>query len=181
MLSKSMTVGTMAGLAAIAAPVVALGASAVRGVLKERREKKAYNQQVAADIAADNKAGVVHQGPLAKIKAENERKAAMVTEAAGVLRNMNQTYRTKVLGKALADLDKLATDMLNKADSYLPGQIEMFGDAPPPPKKTPAKKGKKNPPAMPNPTDASTPMAKSSAAEASALVHQAWQAYRDNH
>lgn len=39
-------------------------------------------------------------GPLAQIKADNARKAALVYEAADIVRGMNQTFRTKVLGEA---------------------------------------------------------------------------------
>lgn len=44
--------------------------------------------------------------------------------------------------KALAELDAIASAMLAKGDSYLPGQMEMFGDAPPPAKAAKAKKPK---------------------------------------
>lgn len=70
-----------------------------------------------------------------------------------------------VVHKALTDLEEI-TSTLEKADSYLPGQIEMFGDAPPPPK--PKKSVAK-------------PSAHSAAAEASAKVAAALKAYTEKH
>lgn len=71
------------------------------------------------------------------------------------------------LSKSLSDLTA-ATTKLSKADSYLPGQMEMFGDAPPPPK--PSKKKK----------TAATPTAQSGAAEASAKVDAVMKAFLES-
>lgn len=84
------------------------------------------------------------------------------------------TTKSDDLGKALADLSEM-TDSLLKAkpirgdkrvgDSFLPGQVEMFGDAAPEPKKK---------------ESAAKPSAKSGAAEASAKIAAVMKSYLES-
>jgi hypothetical protein len=104
----------------------ALGALA--SSMLARVKKKAGAAENAEPAKAEPSATTPEKprmGALERIRVENERKAALVNEAAGIVRGMNETFRTKVLGKAMAELDTLSTSMLAKAKD----QMDMFDGA----------------------------------------------------